>query len=77
MKIAHIEAGLRSHNIFSPFPDDIDRNIVSKLADFNFCQNQDACNNLTKVKGKVINTEYNTIIDALNFSYKFITNNHY
>ena len=69
MKIAHIEAGLRSHNIFSPFPEEIDRNIVSKLADFNFCQNQDACNNLTKVKGKVINTEYNTIIDALNFSY--------
>lgn len=69
MKIAHIEAGLRSHNIFSPFPEEIDRNIVSKLADFNFCQNEVAYKNLSKAKGEVINTHYNTIIDALTYSH--------
>lgn len=70
MEIAHIEAGLRSHNIFSPFPEEIDRHLVSKIADYNFCQNDEAYNNLQNAIGEVINTHYNTIIDALNFSEK-------
>lgn len=71
MKVAHIEAGLRSHNWFSPFPEEFDRCIVSTVSDFNFCPGSEPVNNLKKAKGQNINTKYNTIIDALEFSERF------
>lgn len=66
-KICHVEAGLRSFKLTSPFPEEINRRIVSKLADINFCQDEVAVKNLEKEKGIKINTEYNTLIDSLNF----------
>ena len=67
-KVAHVEAGLRSHHWLTPFPEEIDRHIVSKKADISFAPGETAVNNLSKSKGLVVNTEYNTIIDALDFS---------
>jgi len=75
MKLAHVEAGLRSHHLFEPFPEEIDRLIVSKLADYNYCQGELAVSNLKNSKGLVINTEYNTIIDAINYSENVETHN--
>ena len=49
MKVAHIEAGLRSHNWFSPFPEEFDRCIVSRVASFNFCPGTEPIKNLRKV----------------------------
>lgn len=65
--IAHIEAGLRTNNKFSPFPEEINRVIVSKLADFHFAPTELAKNNLLKdgVDSKKIFVTGNTVIDAL------------
>lgn len=67
LKVAHVEAGMRSGNIFQPFPEEIDRKIVAKLARLHFAPNQTAVNNLLKehARGKIINTVYNTAKDAV------------
>jgi UDP-N-acetylglucosamine 2-epimerase (non-hydrolysing) len=67
-KIFHIEAGLRSFNFLEPFPEEIDRVITSRLADFHFCPNDWAQNNLKKRKGEKINTFNNTLFDSLKFA---------
>lgn len=68
MKVCHVEAGLRSHNLFNPFPEEIDRLISSKIATMHFAPGDEATRNLRKVKGKVINTQQNTLLDSLRFS---------
>lgn len=67
-KIFHIEAGLRSFHLLEPYPEEINRTITSRLADFHFCPNDWALNNLKKRKGKKINTFNNTLIESLNFA---------
>lgn len=66
--VCHVEAGLRSHNLLNPFPEEIDRLLTSRLARVHYAPGEEAENNLIKVKGKIINTEYNTILDSLNYS---------
>ncbi len=61
-KLAHIEAGLRSGNLFEPFPEEIARRIADYLADVRFAPHEEAVSNL---KGKAILTG-NPIVDSLN-----------
>ncbi len=68
MKVCHVEAGLRSHNLLSPFPEEIDRLLTSRIARVHFAPGDEACNNLKRVKGEVINTRQNTLLDSLKFS---------
>lgn len=68
MRVCHIEAGLRSHHLFSPFPEEIDRLLTSRLARLHFAPGNQATENLNKVNGKVINTIQNTLIDSLRYS---------
>ena len=68
MKVCHVEAGLRSHNFFNPFPEEIDRMITSKLARIHFAPGEEAFKNLRKAKGKVINTDNNTLMDSLKYA---------
>ncbi len=77
LPIAHIEAGLRSGSWKSPFPEELDRRIVSKFARFHFAPNDLAEENLRneKVKGEIINTEFNTAKDAIEQSDKFVSDN--
>jgi len=65
-KIAHIEAGLRSNNKYSPFPEEINRALTSRLADFHFAPTRRAVKNLRKenIKNNVFLVG-NTIIDTL------------
>ncbi len=70
MCICHVEAGLRSHNLLNPFPEEIDRLVTSRLARVHFAPGSEPTGNLKKVKGKVVNTEYNTILDSLMYSQK-------
>jgi len=65
--IAHIEAGLRTNNKFSPFPEEINRVIVSRLADFHFAPTELAKDNLLKdgIDPKKVFVTGNTVIDAL------------
>jgi UDP-N-acetylglucosamine 2-epimerase (non-hydrolysing) len=82
MKIAHIEAGLRSFNFLQPFPEEIDRLLVSNVADIHFCPNEWAINNIRNKRGLKINTKNNTLIDSLkialdeNVHSKFLSDNH-
>ena len=67
IKIGHVEAGLRTKDKYSPFPEEINRRLVSSLADFNFVPTKTNSTNLEKegVTLKQIFLTGNTVIDAL------------
>lgn len=65
-RLVHIESGLRSYNFFEPFPEEICRFIISRLADIHFCPNSWAVSNLKNISGVKINTENNTLIETTN-----------
>ncbi len=67
----HVEAGLRSHSIFEPFPEEIARRIVDSRADFLFPVGRLAEINLVfeGVRGKIIPSG-NTVIDSLSLAMK-------
>lgn len=65
--VGHVEAGLRTYNIYSPYPEEFNRQAVGIVAQFNFSPTDVSKNNLLK-EGKNANTIYvtgNTAIDAL------------
>ena len=64
--IGHVEAGLRTHNIYSPWPEEINRQITGRIATYNFSPTPLSENNLIeeKVHGDIFVTG-NTVIDAL------------
>lgn len=68
MNVCHVEAGLRSHHLFNPFPEEIDRILTSRLARVHFAPGKEAVNNLKNAKGQVVDTVYNTILDSLTIS---------
>lgn len=66
IKVAHIEAGLRSGNKYSPFPEEINRMLIGDLADYHFVPTSTARENLlTENKKGEIWEVGNTVIDAL------------
>lgn len=69
-KLGHIEAGLRSFNIWHPFPEELDRRIVSKLARVHFAPGRVPTDNLrkAKAKGEIIDTRINTVYDSIKFA---------
>lgn len=66
--VAHVEAGLRSPRLFEPFPEEIIRRLVSRLSRLHFAPDAQAIQNLVGVRGEVIDTQGNTLKDALRFS---------
>ena len=66
-KVCHIEAGLRTYNKLSPFPEEINRQITSRIADFHFAPTIQSKMNLTKenISEENILITGNTVIDAL------------
>jgi UDP-N-acetylglucosamine 2-epimerase (non-hydrolysing) len=75
LPVAHVEAGLRTHNWRSPFPEEIDRRIAAKFARIHYPPSDTAEANLIKerVKGEIINTKYNTAKDAIELSSSFVS----
>ena len=67
IKICHIEAGLRTFNKYSPFPEEINRTITGKLADLHFAPTKTAKQNLINegIDKNLIAVTGNTVIDAL------------
>jgi len=65
--IAHIEAGLRSDNIYSPWPEEGNRKIVSTITQYHFAPTISAKNNLLKenINSNIIFVTGNTVIDSL------------
>ncbi|HRP89100.1 MAG TPA: UDP-N-acetylglucosamine 2-epimerase (non-hydrolyzing) [Edaphocola sp.] len=66
-KICHVEAGLRTFNKLSPFPEELNRQITSRVADYHFAPTKLSKENLIKenIKKDNILVTGNTVIDAL------------
>lgn len=64
--VGHVEAGLRTHNIYSPWPEEINRQMTGRIATYNFSPTPLSEQNLKeeKVHGEIFVTG-NTVIDAL------------
>ena len=70
IKVGHVEAGLRTGNLQSPFPEEGNRVLVSKLADFNFSATEINRQNLLNegINSNKIFVTGNTVIDSLLFA---------
>ncbi len=67
-KIYHVESGLRSFNFLEPFPEEINRVILSNFVDFHICPDKLSSQNIKNKKGIKLVTKQNTLIDSLRFS---------
>ena len=75
--VAHIEAGLRTHNIYSPWPEEMNRQITGRIATYHFSPTPLSRDNLLKenVAEDNITITGNTVIDALYWVVEKIKNN--
>ena len=74
--VGHVEAGLRTHNIYSPWPEEMNRQITGRIATYNFSPTPLSEQNLIEEKaaGKIFITG-NTVIDALHMVVNKLNNN--
>lgn len=77
ISIAHIEAGLRTNNKYSPFPEEINRSFIAKIADIHYSPTEEAKNNLLleNIPSNKIVVTGNSGIDTLKVVIKKIENN--
>ena len=73
--VCHIEAGLRTYNKLSPFPEEINRQIAGRVCDYHFAPTNTSKDNLLKenVNEQSICVTGNTVIDALSASWQVIS----
>ncbi len=74
IKIAHVEAGLRTNDIHAPFPEEYNRRTTGILADYHFAPTDKSKQNLIKegVQKRNITVTGNTVVDSLNLILKKI-----
>lgn len=67
VKVCHVEAGLRTHNKRSPFPEEMNRQLTGRLADYHFAPTTTSKENLLKenIEEESVLVTGNTVIDAL------------
>lgn len=68
VKVCHVEAGLRTYNLFSPFPEEFNRQCISRISNINFCPTPTALDILEKENLNIYSKSYmvgNTVIDML------------
>ena len=75
--VAHVEAGLRTGNIYSPWPEEMNRQLTGRLATYHFAPTSLAKQNLLKenIQEKNIEVTGNTVIDALHWVVNLIAEN--
>ena len=75
--VGHVEAGLRTHNIYSPWPEEMNRQITGRIATFNFAPTPLSKSNLLReaIDENSITVTGNTVIDALYMVVDKIKNN--
>lgn len=75
--VGHVEAGLRTHNIYSPWPEEMNRQITGRIATYHFAPTPLSKQNLLTegVKEDMITVTGNTVIDALYMVVEQIKNN--
>jgi len=73
--VAHVEAGLRTYDMNNPFPEEMNRNLISKIATYHFSPTETSLNQLKDegIKKNLWNVG-NTIIDALQFTNNIVSN---
>lgn len=76
-KVCHVEAGLRTNDKSSPFPEEINRQITGRICDYHFAPTETSKNNLLKenISSETILVTGNTVIDALLKSVEKINKN--
>ena len=74
IRVAHVEAGLRTDNKHSPFPEELNRRMAGVLADAHFAPTARAVRNLRRegVKPDCICLSGNPVVDALNWTARFV-----
>lgn len=72
IKVGHVEAGLRTGNIYSPYPEEANRKMVGTIANYHFCPTEANRQNLLRenYKDQDIYITGNTVIDALKYTVK-------
>lgn len=67
ISVGHVEAGLRTHNIYSPWPEEMNRQITGRIATYHFSPTSLSRENLIAegIKDEMITVTGNTVIDAL------------
>lgn len=65
LKLAHIEAGLRSFNFLHPFPEELTRLTIFRLSDISYCPGDFALANMSRYKSHNVNTFHNTLLDSI------------
>lgn len=77
VKVAHVEAGLRTYNKLAPFPEEINRTLNGSLADIHFAPTQSSRENLLleNIENSKIIVTGNTVIDSLLESLKLVNDN--
>lgn len=75
--IAHIEAGLRTYNMYSPWPEEMNRTFISKITKWHFAPTEKSRENLLKenVSSENVFVTGNTVIDALHLCLEKIKSN--
>lgn len=78
-KVCHVEAGLRTFNKRSPFPEEINRSIAGSISDYHFAPTSTSEQNLLNenIKKSSILVTGNTVIDALHYSSNKVTSKNY
>lgn len=68
--VGHVEAGLRTHNIYSPYPEEMNRQVIDRISSYYFAPTKDAYNNLLTegINDKAVFITGNTGIDALKYT---------
>ncbi len=67
--VGHVEAGLRTHNLYSPYPEELNRQVTSKIARYHFAPTTSSQQNLLQenIPNECIVVTGNTVIDALHW----------
>lgn len=66
IRVAHVEAGLRTFDLDNPFPEEANRALIGQIAAINFAPTRGAESNLEKTGAKNIHLVGNTVVDAVN-----------
>lgn len=73
--VIHVEAGLRTNDIYAPFPEEVNRKLIASIAQINFTPTLQAARNLLRENAKNIFLVGNTVVDAAKLCLKSVKKN--
>ncbi len=67
VRVAHVEAGLRTFDLTNPYPEELNRTLIAQIADYNFAPTRQAFETLEKTGARNVHLVGNTIVDAVEY----------